>query len=66
MALSSKPINKVRNDIPLDEVAPKEEIVRINLNVPKSVRAKWKTYAAQQDKALTEIIIETMNAHMSK
>lgn len=66
MALSSKPLDKVRTSVPVHEVAPKEEIVRININVPLSVRSTWKAYAARQNKALTDIIIEAMNTHMSK
>jgi hypothetical protein len=63
MVLKSKPLDKVRADVPVDQVM-KEEVVRINLNVPASLRQQWKIAAVQAKKPLTEIIIEAMNIHL--
>lgn len=66
MALKSKSLDKVRTTVPVSEAAPIEEIVRININVPASTRARWKSYAALQGRPMTDIIIEAMNTHLSK
>ena len=66
MALKSKSLDKVRTTVPVTETAPVEEIVRININVPASTRARWKSYAALQGRPMTDIIIEAINTHLSK
>lgn len=67
MALKSKDMNKVRETVPVAEVAPKEDAVRINLNVPMSVRARWKAEAATRGKrSLAEMIIEAVEQSLSK
>lgn len=60
MSLKSKPLTKLRN---LPAVSVLEETVRINLNVPKSLRNKWKLAALQKDKTLTELIIKAMSIY---
>jgi len=69
MGLKSKPLSAVRPDVPVADVL-REELVRINLNVPVSVRKAWKEAALRQDKTLSDLIIESMRnyskTHMSK
>lgn len=64
MALKSKPLEAVRPDVPVHEVA-KEEMVRVNLLVPASVRKQWKAAALAADKTLTELILEAMDARLA-
>lgn len=61
MALKSKPLNQVREDVPVF----KENAVRVNLNVPKDVRAAWKIAAVQRDMDLAELIVEAMNSYLN-
>jgi hypothetical protein len=42
----------------------KEDVVRINLNVPESMRQQWKIAAVQAKKPLTELIIESMSIYL--
>lgn len=65
MALKSKSTTKVRDDLPLD-VVTKEDLVRVNLNVPTSMRNHWKSEAAKQGRSLGDLIIEAVNAHLNK
>jgi hypothetical protein len=69
MALKSKPLEAVRQTVPVHEVS-KEELVRVNFQVPASMRKRWKLAAAQADRPLTDMLIESMNKylndHMSK
>ena len=65
MALKSKPMSAVRADVPVHEVS-REELVRINFQVPESVRHAWKGAALQERKTLTEVIVEQMTAWLSK
>lgn len=64
MALKSKPLDQVRT-LPLEEVS-QEEMVRINLNVPKSLRNAWKTVALEKETTLTDLIIESMRIYSHK
>lgn len=64
MALKSKPISQVR-EVPQVQM-PDDEIVRININVPKSLRKKWKNIATDRDTTITELIIESMSKHLSE
>lgn len=66
MALKSKNLGAVRSDLPTQEAIPQEELVRVNLEVPKSVRTAWKTVAIGRGITLTELIKEAMSAHLSK
>lgn len=58
MALT-KPKRESTREIPTHVVSA-EEIVRVNLNVPASVRVKWKKLAADQNKSMADIIIEAV------
>ena len=60
MALKSKPLDRVREDVPVFQEKP----VRVNLNVPESVRSAWKIAAAQRNKDLSSLIVEAMNAYL--
>jgi len=40
MGLKSKPLEKVRDDVPVSAVT-REETTRININVPLSTRKRW-------------------------
>lgn len=65
MALTSKPLDLVRSSVPVHEVT-KEDMVRINMNVPKSVRQNWKFAALERDLPMTDLIIEAMNNYLNK
>lgn len=49
MSLKSKSLSSVR-DLPAVSVLMEEEQVRINLNVAKSLRNKWKSAALKRKK----------------
>jgi len=69
MGLKSKPLDQVRASVPVHEVT-REDVVRININVPESLRQKWKMASVQKKKPMTDMIIDAMsiylNTHMSK
>lgn len=65
MSLKSKPLDQVR-PLPAVTVLAQEEIVRINLNVPESLRQQWKMAALQQKVTLTELIMSAMSQYSSK
>lgn len=65
MALKSKPLEDVRADVPVHEVS-REDMVRVNFLVPASVRKEWKGAALREDKTLTELILEAMQARLSQ
>lgn len=60
MALKSKPLDQVRADVPVS-AAGQGDLVRVNLNVPKSTRTAWKMLALQRKVTLQELIIEAMS-----
>ena len=64
MGLKSKPLSQVRADVPVDDVS-KEDLARINLNVPVSVRKAWKEAALREDTTLSELIIKSMSKYTS-
>jgi hypothetical protein len=65
MALKSKPVEKVRTDVPV-EVAAQELQVRVNLNVPVSMRNHWKAEAARQGRSMADLIVDAVNEYLSK
>lgn len=65
MSLKSKPLSSVRN-LPAVSVLTEEEQVRINLNVPKSLRNKWKAAALKREKTMTELILESMKIYSNE
>jgi hypothetical protein len=62
MSLKSKSLSSVR-DLPAVSVLTEEEQVRINLNVAKALRNKWKHAALKREKTMTELIIEAMKIY---
>lgn len=64
-SLHSKSMDKVRDTVPLAEVA-KEDIVRVNLNVPESTRTAWKLAALEQKMSLADLVIKAVNTHLGK
>ena len=64
MGLKSKPLSQVRADVPVADVS-REELARINLNVPVSVRKAWKEAALHEDTTLSELIIKAMSKHLN-
>lgn len=59
MALISKPMSAVRDSVPLAMVTA-EDVVRLNLNVKKSTRSRWKQAAAERETTITDLILEAM------
>nr|WP_181375953.1 hypothetical protein [Polaromonas sp. H8N]AWD72307.1 putative partitioning protein ParB [Polaromonas sp. H8N] len=64
MGLKSKSLDKVRDDVPVGAVT-REESTRININVPLSMRKRWKMAAAQANRPLTDMMIEAMDKYLS-
>lgn len=52
-------------DLPV-EVVSAQDMVRINLNVPESLRHEWKQIALDKKKTMTEIIIDAMKMYSGK
>ena len=52
-----EPINQIK----LSDLKDTSELVRINLNISREQRNKLKSYAMQQDKTMTEIIVNFIN-----
>jgi hypothetical protein len=59
MALKSKPLEAVRPDVPVHQVA-RQDMVRINFLVPASTRKAWKLAALDEGITLTELISKAM------
>ena len=65
MALTSKKLDQVRSSIPVAEVQ-KENLVRVNLNVPESQRAQWKMAAINRKISWGDLIAAAVEAYLSK
>jgi hypothetical protein len=63
MGLKSKPLSAVRSDVPVEEVT-KDKVVRFNMNLPESLRVKWKIEAAQRKTDVATMIIEAMSIYL--
>lgn len=63
VGLKSKPLEQVRQDVPIQDVT-REDVGRVNINVPLSLRKRWKTAAVQADRSMSEMIIEAMNKYL--
>ena len=63
MGLKSKQLDQLRESIPVDEVT-KEDVVRINLNVPESLRQRWKIAAVHEKRPMTDIIVDAMSLYL--
>lgn len=66
MALTVKPLEKVRKTVPVREVAnpSKDELVRVNIEVDKVTRQRWRAEALQRGISLKELIQEAMENHI--
>ena len=66
MALTVKPLEKVRKNVPVHEVAKssKEELVRVNIEVEKETRQRWRTEAVQRGLSLRELIQEAVERYL--
>ena len=65
MALNSKPLDKVRPDVPVHLVAASEQ-VKMTFNVDKATRQRWKTEAAKRDTTVTDLIMQAMDGYLNK
>ena len=61
MALKSKPVEQVRADVPVIQ----GDIVRVNINLPASVRKAWKQAALDNDTDVTTLIVDAMTKHLA-
>lgn len=65
MVLKTKSLDKVRETVPTMK-SDDNEIVRVNLNVPKHIRAKWKIAATERGVSITDLINEAVNEYLSR
>lgn len=65
MALKPKKTADVRPTVPVEAVQ-QEELVRVNLNVPESMRTRWKFEALARRQSLGDLIVEAVEAHIKK
>lgn len=66
MALTTKPLEQVRKDVPVKEVADTGEKVRVNFEVDKATRQRWKAEAVRRDVALSDMLRAAMDEYLSK
>jgi hypothetical protein len=66
MALITKPLEAVRKDVPIKEVADTGEKVRVNFEVDKATRTRWKTEALSRDVPLADLLRSAMDEYLSK
>ena len=66
MALTVKPLEKVRKNVPVREVAKssQEALVRVNIEVEKETRQRWRTEAVQRGLSLRELIQEAVERYL--
>jgi len=66
MALTVKPLEKVRKNVPVREVAKssQEALVRVNIEVEKETRQRWRTEAVQRGISLRELIQNAMERYV--
>lgn len=66
MALIVKPLNKVRESVPVKEVSnhSQGELVRVNLEVEKETRQQWRIEAIKRGLSLKELIRQAMDSHL--
>ncbi len=65
MSLKSKSLSNLR-ELPAVSVITEEDQVRINLNVPKSLRNRWKSAALKREITMTDLILEAMKIHSNE
>ena len=66
MALTVKPLNKVRGSVPVKEVSKPSpaELVRVNIEVEKETRQHWRMEAIKRGLSLKELIQQAMDSHL--
>lgn len=64
MALKSKPLSEVRQDVPT-AAAAKGELVRVNFLVPSDTRTSWKKLALDKGVTMQQLIIDSMSVHFN-
>lgn len=66
MALTVKPLEKVRKTIPVEDVAKPspDELVRVNLQVDKETRIRWHTEAMKRNISLKELIQRAVDTYI--
>lgn len=62
MGLKSKPLEKVRADVPMAEEAQ----ARVNFNVPKSVHSAWKVAAAKEGRPLAALVTDAVEKYLKE
>ena len=68
MALKSKPLDQVRADVPVQEVAdsaPSGDLVRVAFAVDKATRKAWQLEALERDTTLSEMMREAMREYLA-
>jgi hypothetical protein len=63
--VKSKPLDQVRADVPVDEVATGEQ-VRFNVIIDKATRKAWKTAAAERDTTVADMLRQAMIDYLRK
>lgn len=68
MALTVKPLDKVRDTVPVKEVtkASPDEMVRVNLQVEKETRVRWHTKALQEGISLKQLIEKAVEKYIKE
>lgn len=67
MALTVKPLDRVRDNIPVKEVAKpsQEDLVRVNLEVEKETRQRWRMEAIKRGISLKELVYQAVEEHLA-
>lgn len=63
--VKSKPLDQVRADVPVGEVATGEQ-VRFNVIIDKATRKEWKTAAAERDTTVADMLRQAMIEYLRK
>ena len=69
MALKSKDLSAVRQDVPTEKVsvsADGADMVRVNLEVSKATRTAWRAEALRRDIPLSDLIRQAMSSYVGK
>lgn len=69
MALKSKPLDQVRADVPVQDVAeatpaPGGELVRVAFAVDKATRKAWQFEALARDTTVSDMMREAMQEYL--
>lgn len=64
MALKSKPLDKVRDTVPLDEVT-KGDLVRFNFFIDRVTLKALKTEALERDVSVADLVRDAIKAYRS-